>query len=233
MFRVNIIIYYDIIFTHLYIDIEEDAEIIEMQAVINQLRAEHRKLLNELQRLVKEHKKENGLPISTAGRKPGRQPNKIKNNNINSNSITSTSNINSNSILNANNTLNNNNSNIPAENKISIYEQTSIEYGYKDKERLSNKINRLSTEDSQKLVDIIANSTEYQRNGEVEIDLEALSDDTLRTLEIFANKCLKKQDAKVARREKRTRSKHKKEKNGGLSDSGSDFPEDEDLQLDD
>jgi hypothetical protein len=59
-----------------------------MQAVINQLRAEHRKLLNELQRLVKEHKKENGIPL-TSGRKPGRQSHKNNNNTTTTSTTTS------------------------------------------------------------------------------------------------------------------------------------------------
>ncbi len=69
-------------------------------------------------------------------------------------------------------------------------------YEYADQERLSKKIERLTQENVQKMVDVLsADIAEFQKiSGEVEIDLENLNDASLSRLEQFVDDCLKQQE---------------------------------------
>jgi bromodomain-containing protein 3 len=68
-------------------------------------------------------------------------------------------------------------------------------FSMEKKEKLSQKINSLSAEHLQKMVEIITSeiSDAEKKNGELEIDLEKMSDATLHKLDKFVNSCLKHQ----------------------------------------
>mmetsp|Transcript_15137 Transcript_15137/g.21126 ORF Transcript_15137/g.21126 Transcript_15137/m.21126 type:complete len:320 (+) Transcript_15137:77-1036(+) len=68
-------------------------------------------------------------------------------------------------------------------------------FSMEKKEQLSQKINSLSAEHLQKMVEIITSeiSDAEKKNGELEIDLEKMSDATLHKLDKFVNSCLKHQ----------------------------------------
>jgi len=158
----------------------EDAEISEMQNVIDQLRAEHTKLLSELNKLVKSSRGPNSTSSSNLTKrtitpkqpKKQKQPKKEKKEKSpKQRAPTSTT---------------------PKINTLPIV----YKYEYADKERLSKKINTLTLDNLQRMVDVLSGDiAEFQKKtGELEIDLEQLSDASLSRLEQFVDDCLKRQE---------------------------------------
>lgn len=69
----------------------------------------------------------------------------------------------------------------------------------KQKTLLSEKINKLTAEDLQQMVDLIEAELpeSAKQSGELEIDLEALSVSTLKKLDVFVDSCLKRQGISI------------------------------------
>jgi len=160
--------------------ISEDTEIEEMKSLVNDLKAEHSKLLGELQKLVKEsqpsppppllpHPMMNGnygVPTlleppkkAVPKKKVQRKPRPPK----------------------------------PSKKKV---------YDLKEKEILSEKISKLSAENLQKMVMMVESEIpeEQKKNGELELDLQALSDSTIQKLDKFVENCLKNQEGQLQNR---------------------------------
>jgi len=179
------------VFEYLYLGVQnhqqqakQDEVVVEMEKVINQLRDEHTKLINELHKL-KTARNPNALPptppqpkraVTKQPKKPPKQS-KVKKEKKEKKSPkvrppqTSTPKINTLPIV--------------------------YKYEYNDRERLSKKINSLTVENLQKMVELLsADIAEFQNiTGELEIDLEKLSDASLSRLEQFADDCIKQQES--------------------------------------
>lgn len=148
----------------------EDKEILEMQSVIDQLKSEYDKLVGELNKF----KSTSPIPCNLTSKvKQSKQPKKKKQKKEKkepkTNRVITPPKINTSPIV--------------------------YKYEYADKDRLSQKINTLTTDNLQKMVDVLsAEIIEFQKkDGELEIDLEQLSDASLSRLENFVDDCLKQQ----------------------------------------
>lgn len=150
----------------------DNHEIGEMKGVINDLRNEHQKLLAELQKLVKNASSPNNQqfvnskstpPGSVAGNGSGRRGRKPK-------SISTK---------------------VASPPPVPL---RVVNFDYQMKELLSTKIGSLSEDNLQKMAQFLSSELkELPANGEVELDLEKLSDETLTKLDDFVNVCLKEQ----------------------------------------
>ena len=72
---------------------------------------------------------------------------------------------------------------------------------YEEKRQLSLDINRLPGQRLGRLVDLVRRHEPHLRacgRREIEIDIETLAPATLRTLQAFVARCLRKHDAKTA-----------------------------------
>jgi len=149
------------------IKIVDNHELGEMRNIIEELRTEHQKLLGELQKLIKETNK--GSPSFGSAQD---SPPHLK----------------------------------LAKSKHSKHSKPKIKkepvkrllpFDLQQKELLSTKINSLSQENLQDMVLHFKNelSDSQKDNGELEIDLELLSDNTLRRIDDFVNDRLKQQTA--------------------------------------
>lgn len=138
----------------------KNAEIEELQVIIRDLKKEHAKLLNELQKLVKEHNTPPS-PISprngTAGKKKRGGRKKLS-----------------------------------PTTKLNIKNEP---FTFEKKAELKENIGQLSLENLQKMVDLISSELPdtQKKNGELEIELDNLSDDVLRKLDSFVSLAIKQQ----------------------------------------
>jgi len=147
----------------------DNHEMGEMKSVIEELRAEHQKLLGELHKLVRDSNRTQQpaslyqFQESPPHLKIAKQ--KIKGKKLKKPKIKSE---------------------IPK--KVGPFD-------LKQKELLSQKISSLTEDNIQQLVSIFAKDLPQSQSGELEIDLEVISDDTLRRIDDFVNECLKKQQS--------------------------------------
>jgi len=131
--------------------ITQSDDISKMQNMINELRNEHQKLLNELTKLVKTPATPNGVPKVTQKKKRTKKE-KVK---------------------------------------------LEVEmFSVKQKKELSDKINKLSPEDLQGIVELLSSNSEIneneKQNNELEINLELLTLPTLKKLDQYVNDCFKR-----------------------------------------
>jgi len=175
----------------------DNQEIGEMRAVIEELRAEHQKLLNELHKLYKQtHKQEpqqqQQQQISPTLPKPKGRPKGSKGKKHKSKGQSSSSEL--------------------------------APFDYSQKKFIQNKISALSEENLQKMVELLTSeiSQEQKENasGTMEFDLDKMNDATLRKLQVFVNNCLKEQNVPDSNNDDGTNTTEKLE-NGKISDSDS------------
>lgn len=138
-------------------------EITEMESIIVELKSEHHKLLQELQKLIKdtgstspEPTPETPMPVGTP-------------------EVTAT----------------------PRARKSeeeSVKAELVPPFAFEQKQKLTERVNDLSPENLQRLVDLItAEMGDPLKNGELEIDLESMSDSILHKLDQFITQALNEQ----------------------------------------
>jgi len=91
------------------------------------------------------------------------------------------------------------------------------------KKLLTDKINSLSPEDLQRMVDLISGELpeNARQNGELEIDLESLKIPTLKKLDLFVDSCLKQSGAAVPSKDTKSGSPFSDSDSSSDSDSDS------------
>lgn len=148
----------------------EIAEMEDMKNLINELRVEHQKLISELQRLVQS--------TSTSSPKSG--------SNTSSELAANTKS--------SGNASSQNEANGHGRKRKERESKPLSPFDYQKRQLLRERIERLSADDLQKMVELATSllPNADQKNGELELDLESLPEDSLRKLSSFVNKCLKR-----------------------------------------